>query len=68
MYGLTTKEIAEKWGITPRQVQFLCASGRIPGALRFGHAWVVPRDAEKPQDRRIRTNKKDVKRSRNDNK
>jgi hypothetical protein len=54
LYGLTTKETAEKWGITPRQVQLLCASGRIPGALRFGHAWVIPLDAEKPQDKRKR--------------
>lgn len=68
MYGLTTKETAEKWGVTPRQVQLLCASGRIPGALRFGHAWVIPFDAEKPQDRRKRNNNKDVERNRNDNK
>ena len=52
MNGMTTKDAAEKWGITPRQVQLLCAKGRIPGAVRFGHVWVIPADAEKPQDGR----------------
>ena len=52
MNGMTAKEAAEKWGITPRQVQLLCANGRIPGAVRFGHAWVIPSDAEKPKDGR----------------
>lgn len=52
MNGLTVKEIAEKWGISPRQVQLLCAKGRIPGAVRFGYSWVIPNDAQKPEDKR----------------
>ncbi|NLA96559.1 MAG: helix-turn-helix domain-containing protein [Clostridiaceae bacterium] len=52
MNGLTTKDAADQWGITPRQVQLLCAQGRIPGAVRFGHAWVIPVDAKKPEDQR----------------
>lgn len=52
MHGMTTKEAAEKWGVTSRQVQLLCATGRIPGAIRFGNAWVIPEDAQKPQDGR----------------
>jgi hypothetical protein len=52
MKGITTKEAAEKWGITLRQVQLLCAKGRIPGTVRFGNAWVIPADAEKPKDGR----------------
>lgn len=63
MYGMTTKETAEKWGISLRQVQLLCANGRIPGAIRFGHVWVVPVDAEKPQDRRIRATGNNIERS-----
>lgn len=55
MNGMTTKEAANKWGITSRQVQLLCAKGRIPGAFRFGHAWVIPIDASKPKDRRVAT-------------
>ena len=54
MNGMTTKEAAKKWNITPRQVQLLCAQGRILGAVRFGHVWVIPTDAEKPQDGRAK--------------
>lgn len=59
MSGMTAKETAEKWGITPRQVQLLCAKGRVPGAVRFGHAWLIPADAEKPQDGRRRKKEND---------
>ena len=52
MNGMTAKETAEKWGVTPRNVQFLCAKGKIPGAIRFGHAWVIPSNARKPKDGR----------------
>lgn len=52
MNGITTKEAAEKWGITPRQVQLLCARDRIAGAIRFGKAWVIPADTQKPKDGR----------------
>ena len=53
MNGITTKEAAAKWGITTRQAQLLCASGHVPGAVRFGHAWVIPADAKKPKDARM---------------
>lgn len=52
MNGMTTKETAKKWGVTPRQVQLLCAKGRISGAVRFGNAWVIPGDVQKPKDGR----------------
>ena len=29
---MTLKEASEKWGVTPRQINYLCAGGRIPGA------------------------------------
>lgn len=41
MKYLTVAEIAEKWGISPRRVQVLCHSGRIPTALKIGHAWIM---------------------------
>jgi hypothetical protein len=59
MNGITAKEAAEKWGITPRQVQLLCSQGRIPGAVRFGHAWLIPANAAKPQDGRRRKKEND---------
>ncbi len=43
---------AEQWGITIRRVQELCKNGQIPGATRFGRAWMIPEDAQKPADGR----------------
>ncbi len=51
----TTEEIAKRWGITSRRVQIMCAEGRIEGAQKFGHAWAIPDNAEKPEDARITT-------------
>lgn len=51
---MTAKEAAEKWEITPRRVQVLCAQGKIPGAFRFGVTWAIPKDAVKPKDRRYK--------------
>ena len=31
---MTLKEAAEKWGVTPRRVNYYCAAGRIPGAVK----------------------------------
>ena len=28
---MTLKEAAEKWGVTPRRVNYYCAAGRIAG-------------------------------------
>lgn len=52
MEFMTAKEAAEKWGITPRRVQVLCAEGRISGAWRLGNAWAIPVNSEKPRDER----------------
>ena len=52
---LTIKEVAEKWNLTTRRVQKMCADGMIPGVVRFGKAWAIPKDAERPVDGRITT-------------
>lgn len=52
---LTIKEVAEKWNITPRRTQVLCADGRIDGAVKFGRDWAIPVSAVKPIDDRITT-------------
>lgn len=49
---ISIAEAAKKWGITRRRVQVLCAQGRIPGLTKFGKAWAIPKNAEKPVDRR----------------
>lgn len=56
---LSAKEVAEKWNISRRRVQILCEEGRIDGAFKFSDIWVIPKDAEKPADRR-KTKKKPV--------
>ena len=45
---ITVQEAAEKWGVTPRQVQILCKDGRIVGAMRMSRIWIIPDDARKP--------------------
>ena len=48
---MTTKEAAEKWGISVRQVQNHCKNDRIPGILRVGTNYLLPKDAVKPKYR-----------------
>ena len=48
MEYITVKEAAERWGVTPRRVQILCASERIKGAVRFGKSWMIPVGAVLP--------------------
>jgi predicted site-specific integrase-resolvase len=49
---LTVRQTAEKWGITPRQVQSLLKAGRIPGAVQPARDWLIPIDTVKPEDGR----------------
>ena len=52
---LTTSERAKKWDISRRRVTTLCAEGRIEGAILKGNTWLIPENAEKPDDpRRVR--------------
>ena len=48
----SVKEIAIKWNLTVRQVQKLCAEGRIANAMRISRIWLIPINAEKPLDLR----------------
>lgn len=57
---ITLKQASEKWGITPRQINYLCAAGRIPGAMKMATIWLIPKDAEKPADARYKVNRKEV--------
>ena len=51
---LKIDEVANKWGISPRRLQTLCAQGKIAGATRFGRAWMIPKDTPKPTDGRTK--------------
>lgn len=45
---ITVEEVANKWGITARQVQILCKENRIVGAARLSRIWIIPENAQKP--------------------
>lgn len=46
---MTTKEAAELWNISVRQVQNHCKNGRIKGVLKVGTNYLIPKDALKPK-------------------
>ena len=49
---ITIKKASEKWGISTRRVQDLCKSGAVSGAVLWERTWMIPKNAEKPADRR----------------
>ena len=53
---MSVKEIAGKWGVSPRWVIYYIQHGRIPGFKRFGKCWAVPENAVKLE--RLRTGPK----------
>ena len=44
---MTLKEASEKWGVTPRRVNYYCAAGRIPGAIKMATIWLIPKGQNK---------------------
>ena len=57
MEYLTSVEMSEKWNITSRRISVLCSQGRIEGVFKKGKTWLIPSDAEKPADARIKSGK-----------
>ena len=58
MEYMTIKEASEKWGVSSRQVNYYCVDGRIPGAVKMAGVWLIPKEAQKPLDKRYKGNKK----------
>ena len=54
MKYLSVKEISEKWGINERRVRVLLQEKRIEGAVYKNHKYLIPENANKPLDRRIK--------------
>lgn len=52
MEFITASEASKLWNISQRRVQILCSEGRIPGVFKLGEAWAIPKDVEKPLDKR----------------
>ena len=58
MEFITASQAAEKWNISRRRVQILCTEGRIPGVFKLGDVWAIPKDSDKPNDKRTKEAKK----------
>lgn len=49
------KEASKLWGISERRVASLCKDGKIEGAKKDGKSWIIPIDASKPIDQRLKS-------------
>ena len=58
---MSAREAAEKWNISQRRVSILCSENRIPNVAMLGNMWLIPRNAEKPADARMKRNNVDEK-------
>ncbi len=52
MKYITASQAADKWNISQRRVQIMCAQNRIKGAFKLGETWAIPENAQKPKDKR----------------
>jgi len=46
---ITVRQAAGKWNVSMRQVQLYLKDNRVAGALRPGHDWLIPDNADKPE-------------------
>lgn len=56
MNYIKASQAAKKWGISPRRVRMLCAEGKIEGAVQKGKLYMIPENAQKPADGRVKYN------------
>jgi len=54
---MSVTQAANKWGLGRRRTLTLLTQGRISGAVMVGGRWIIPADAEKPADARIKSGK-----------
>ncbi len=52
---MTVKEAATFWNLTERRVSSLCKEGKIEGAIKQGRSWIIPKNAKKPIDNRVKS-------------
>lgn len=57
---MSVKEAAEKWGLSERRIQVLCATNRIPDVMQVSHIWLIPKTASKPKDGRFKNKTEEV--------
>ena len=58
MEYMSCPEAAEKWGISERRGEITFKKNRIPGVSKIGYMWLIPKDAEKPLDKRKKDNRR----------
>lgn len=51
---MTVQEAAKLWKLSKQRVQKLCAGNRIQGVVHLSWVWLIPKDVEKPIDKRTR--------------
>lgn len=51
---LPVQDFSVQWAISKRRIQILCKEGRINGARMIGNMWLIPRNAERPSDARVK--------------
>lgn len=52
MEYLSVREISKLWGISERRIIKLLNENRIPGAIKNGRYWSIPKETHKPLDKR----------------
>lgn len=50
----TLKEANVKWSMTSRWINYYCSAGRIPGAVKMGTVWLLPKNIGKSIDGRTK--------------
>lgn len=53
----TCKQLAAEWGLSERNINYLCKNGKIKGAVKIGKSWQIPDDVKKPADGRMSSGK-----------
>ncbi len=51
---MTVQDAAKLWEISERRIQKLCEEKRIEGVVRLSRVWLIPKDAKKPADGRLK--------------
>lgn len=51
---ISTKDLAQKWDITPSRVTTMCNNNMLPGAYKNAGRWMIPSDITRPIDKRKR--------------
>lgn len=49
---ICVKELSQKWDISCRMINYYCYGGRIKGAIKIANRWLIPKNADRPWDKR----------------